>query len=156
MCCAVLGSLALLAKRRRRRHADCKPSMPTAKGDGGDNSIRAGLISYDEIEICKREDGSDWVLGSGSFGKVYKGLRRGIQDVAIKKLSCDGTDHWLKQLEKETAVLERVSYDRNIVQYYGACFQNQSSAMLVMEYMAVRFYYLPLWAVSCPSGRHQL
>ena len=33
--------------------------------------------------------------------------------------------------------MERVSFDRNIVQYYGACL-NQEVPLLVMEYMAVR------------------
>ena len=29
-------------------------------------------------------DGSDWVLGSGSFGTVLKGVRGDVQPVAIK------------------------------------------------------------------------
>ena len=33
--------------------------------------------------------------------------------------------------------MERVSFDRNIVQYYGACL-NEEVPLLVMEYMAVR------------------
>ena len=35
----------------------------------------------------KRPDGSDWELGSGGFGKVYKALRNGVQPVAVKMLS---------------------------------------------------------------------
>ena len=98
-----------------------------------------GEISPDEIEICKTRDGSDWVLGMGSFGVVYKGLRRGVQEVAVKKLHCSTEgDAWLRLLAKEVFVLKKVSYDRNIVQFYGACLQDQASAMLVMEYMAVR------------------
>lgn len=27
-------------------------------------------ISAEQITICKREDGSDWELGAGAFGKV--------------------------------------------------------------------------------------
>ena len=34
----------------------------------------------------KRSDGSDWELGSGNFGKVLKGMRGGVQPVAIKQL----------------------------------------------------------------------
>ena len=36
--------------------------------------------------IMKRSDGSDWELGSGNFGKVLKGMRGGVQPVAIKQL----------------------------------------------------------------------
>ena len=35
----------------------------------------------------KRPDGSEWELGSGGFGKVYKALRNGVQPVAVKVLS---------------------------------------------------------------------
>ncbi len=34
----------------------------------------------------KRSDGTDWELGSGNFGKVLKGMRGGVQPVAIKQL----------------------------------------------------------------------
>ena len=71
--------------------------------------------------------------------QVYKALRRGVQEVAVKKLSCDcDEDLWLRLLVKESDVLWRVSHDRNVVQFYGACLQSQASAMLVMEFMAVR------------------
>ena len=34
--------------------------------------------------------------------------------------------------------MEHVSFDRNIVQYYGVCMEGENAAMLVLEYMAVR------------------
>ena len=103
-----------------------------------DGSTR-GTLNPAEIEICKRPDGTEWLLGSGSFSRVYKGLRRGVQEVAVKKLVCTiDADAQLRLLRKEINVLEKVSFDRNIVQYYGACLQDQATAMLVMEYMSVR------------------
>jgi len=44
-------------------------------------------LYFAELEIAKRPDGSDWELGSGGFGKVYKALRHGVQPVAVKKLA---------------------------------------------------------------------
>ena len=42
-----------------------------ASGGSGDFAWDVeGRIDSADIEICKRLDGSDWVLGSGSFGKV--------------------------------------------------------------------------------------
>ena len=38
---------------------------------------------------------------------------------------------------QEIQLLRRISFDRNIVQFYGACLESQPP-MLVMEYMAVR------------------
>ena len=40
-------------------------------------------------------------------------------------------------LTQEIRLLERISHDRNIVQFYGACLQT-NPPMLVMEYMGVR------------------
>lgn len=39
----------------------------------------AAVIDEDSIAICRREDGSDFLLGQGSFGEVYKALRNGVQ-----------------------------------------------------------------------------
>jgi len=40
------------------------------------------------------------------------------------------------QMRREIAILRKVSYDRNIVQFYGAC--TAEPTMLCMEYMEVR------------------
>lgn len=50
----------------------------------------------------------------------------------------------MQELQREVAILRRVSADANIVQFYGAVFPDggvspRSPAMLVMEYMQVRF-----------------
>jgi hypothetical protein len=37
-----------------------------------------------ELEIAKRPDGSDWMIGSGAFGQVYKAFRNKVQPVAVK------------------------------------------------------------------------
>ena len=41
-------------------------------------------IRPDEIQVMKRADGSDWVLGSGGYGSVYKALMNGFDVVAVK------------------------------------------------------------------------
>lgn len=42
------------------------------------------IFTFQWAQVCKREDGTPWVLGRGSFGIVNKALRRGVQEVAIK------------------------------------------------------------------------
>ena len=44
------------------------------------------MTLHDLHRIMKRSDGTDWELGSGNFGKVLKGMRGGVQPVAIKQL----------------------------------------------------------------------
>lgn len=36
-------------------------------------------LSPSDIDICTRSDGSKWLLGEGRYGKVYKGVARGVQ-----------------------------------------------------------------------------
>ena len=42
----------------------------------------------------------------------------------------------LQLMRKEIDIMQRVSYDSNIVQFFGACTTTEP-AMLVMEYMRV-------------------
>ncbi len=56
----------------------------------------AGLLQLDvhtgsriertDLHICSK-DGVPWVLGSGAYGIVYKAIRNGVQEVAIKILA---------------------------------------------------------------------
>ncbi|KAK9786673.1 hypothetical protein WJX73_005253 [Symbiochloris irregularis] len=99
------------------------------------------LVEPEEITICKRPDGSNWELGSGAFGKVYKALRGGTTIVAVKVMgdTHEGqrTANFLmqrqEQFEREILLLKSCR-DRNIVQFLGACMQ-PDSLMLVTEYL---------------------
>ena len=41
------------------------------------------------------------------------------------------------------SILKGLNYDRNIVQFYGACIQEGIDPMLVVEYMEGEFFLLP-------------
>jgi hypothetical protein len=38
--------------------------------EGIDLEIQSWWVDASEIEFCRRPDGSDWLLGEGSYGKV--------------------------------------------------------------------------------------
>ena len=74
-CAAGLVMLSLLHRSRQRHKMLPAPLIPLEKNST--HSIRelsSAEIEPSEIVICKRPDGSDWLLGQGNFGKV--GLRR--------------------------------------------------------------------------------
>ena len=55
-------------------------------GSGGVRLSTSQDVDISELAMCLRDDGSPWILGRGSFGTVFKALRRGVQEVAIKKV----------------------------------------------------------------------
>ena len=67
--------------------------------------------------------------------QVYKGLRRGVHEVAVKQLGNLKDPQLIRQFRKEIAILGRVSFQPNIVNFYGACLRNPANIMLVMELM---------------------
>ena len=52
--------------------------------------------------------------------QVYRGLRGGVQDVAVKMLTYSD-DLELHQFCVEIKLLKSLSFDKNVVQFYGAC-----------------------------------
>ena len=66
---------------------------------------------------------------------MYKAHRLGAT-VAVKALKSEADASSLNQLYKESFILERVSHNPNVVQFYGTC--ECSPPMLCMEYMEVR------------------
>lgn len=47
--------------------------------EGIDLEIQSWFVDASEIEFCRRPDGSDWLLGEGSYGKVRgSGFRAGV------------------------------------------------------------------------------
>ncbi len=48
------------------------------------NEARGWELDPSDITICTLPDGSDWLLGKGGGGAVFRGLRCGVQDVAVK------------------------------------------------------------------------
>ncbi|KAI7845368.1 hypothetical protein COHA_001075 [Chlorella ohadii] len=90
-------------------------------------------LQPEEVEICKRPDGSFWQLGTGAFGTCYKGLYHGQQLVAVKVLHRVEERRRGEEFEREVALLKTLR-DRNIVQFIGACLEGPTP-MLVTEFM---------------------
>ncbi|KAK9831783.1 hypothetical protein WJX74_009158 [Apatococcus lobatus] len=98
------------------------------------NMDRAITIDPSEIELEKDANGNFVLLGVGTYGRVYKGLRHGTTEVAVKKLIADDSASILKSFRREINVLHQLSHDKHIVQFYGKCL-DQGNTMLVLEYM---------------------
>lgn len=89
-------------------------------------------IKYTDIQICKDSDGNEVVLGKGGYGKVLRGLRHGVQDIAIKVSRVENasmSDSILSEAE-----LMKDMQDKNVVHFYGVCIED-GNLMVVMELM---------------------
>ncbi|KAL6995428.1 non-specific serine,threonine protein kinase [Sarracenia purpurea var. burkii] len=101
------------------------------------------MVTYDELRIATGNFNQENLIGSGSFGSVYKGyLREGSSNddipIAVKVLNAGKTGYW-KSFLAECAALRNVKH-RNLVKLLTSCssidFKNVEFLALVYEFMS--------------------
>ena len=75
------------------------------------------------------------LLGRGSFGAVYKVIRkRDHKEYVIKKINLEGmTKEERLEAVKETQVMDSLKHE-NVVRYYQSFIDDDKSLNIVMEY----------------------
>ncbi|KAL3148068.1 hypothetical protein ABBQ38_014354 [Trebouxia sp. C0009 RCD-2024] len=108
-------------------------SATSASSLSSAQALPGWVMDAKDVEILQLASGKPYLLGVGSFGTVYKALRQGVQPVAVKQIT--QADEWqMTQFIKEINLMEKLSFDRNIVQFYGAVL-SAPAPMLVLEFM---------------------
>ncbi|XP_021766713.1 probable leucine-rich repeat receptor-like protein kinase At5g49770 isoform X1 [Chenopodium quinoa] len=92
----------------------------------------ARWFPYDELKKCTNTFSQRNEIGSGGYGKVYKGVLPDGQNVAIKRAQ-QGSMQGGHEFKTEIELLSRVHH-KNLVGLLGFCFE-QGEQMLVYEYM---------------------
>ncbi|KAK2965565.1 hypothetical protein RJ640_018731 [Escallonia rubra] len=106
---------------------------PSGKDSGGAPQLKgARWFSYDELKKCTNNFSESNEIGSGGYGKVYRGMVPSGQVVAIKKAQQGSTQGGL-EFKTEIELLSRVHH-KNLVGLVGFCFE-QGEQMLVYEFM---------------------
>ncbi|TYJ15785.1 hypothetical protein E1A91_A10G206700v1 [Gossypium mustelinum] len=115
-----------------------KKSEPMEEQDGDIFTILGfnGRILHDSIIEATEDFSSDYCIGSGGYGSVYKAALPTGQVVAVKKLHQSEDSiliNNLKAFESEIIALLELRH-RNIVQMYGFC-SHPKHSFLIYEFM---------------------
>ncbi|XP_040385560.1 L-type lectin-domain containing receptor kinase S.4-like [Oryza brachyantha] len=87
---------------------------------------------YSELKRATRGFRDRELLGSGGFGKVYRGVLPGEAEVAVKRVSHESRQG-LREFVAEIASIGRLRH-RNLVQLQGWC-RRRGDLLLVYDYM---------------------
>jgi hypothetical protein len=122
--------IAVVSKRRRAAYLINADMAPTS-------SRYDWEIDESQIEVCLLPGTQEeWLLGVGQYGRVHRALKDGIQSVAVKTLHVHAEAAAKTSFVQEIAMMQWLSRDPNIVQFYGACVR-ADNMMLVCELMEV-------------------
>ncbi|CAN6350640.1 unnamed protein product [Urochloa humidicola] len=138
---ALIGMvLFALRQKRRANEAVTGRTDPFAswgvsqKDNGGAPQLKgARNFSFTELRNCTSNFSDTHEIGSGGYGKVYKGTLVDGTRVAIKRAE-RGSMQGVVEFKNEIELLSRVHH-RNLVSLIGFCYE-QGEQMLVYEYVS--------------------
>ncbi|KAD3337830.1 hypothetical protein E3N88_33351 [Mikania micrantha] len=136
----LIGLLLYAVRQKKRAEKAIGLSRPFAswasngKDGGGAPQLKgARWFSYDELKKSTGSFSQANQIGSGGYGKVYRGTITGGQVVAIKRAQKTSMQGGL-EFKTEIELLSRVHH-KNLVGLVGFCFE-QGEQMLVYEFMS--------------------
>jgi serine/threonine protein kinase len=141
--CALLAVLLVLlgiyaVRQKKRAQREKLRNDPFASWNSGEESGEAPKLSgakafaYDELKMYTNSFKEINIIGSGGYGKVYRGMLPDKQLVAIKR-SKEGSMQGGLEFKTEIELLSRVHH-KNLVGLVGFCF-DKGERMLVYEYI---------------------
>ncbi|XP_061952619.1 L-type lectin-domain containing receptor kinase S.1-like [Populus nigra] len=89
-------------------------------------------FSYEELSQATNGFSKDQLLGSGGFGKVYRGILSNNSEIAVKCVNHD-SKQGLREFMAEISSMGRLQH-KNLVQMRGWC-RKSNELMLVYDYM---------------------
>ncbi|XP_030546551.1 leucine-rich repeat receptor protein kinase HPCA1-like [Rhodamnia argentea] len=107
--------------------------VPSGKDSGGAPQLKgARWFCYDELRKCTNNFSEKNEIGSGGYGKVYRGMLPNGQMIATKRAQQGSTQGGL-EFKTEIELLSRVHH-RNLVGLVGFCFE-RGEQMLIYEFV---------------------
>ncbi|PKU61554.1 putative leucine-rich repeat receptor-like protein kinase [Dendrobium catenatum] len=133
----VLAIYAIGQKKKAERAVEqSKPFaswISTTKDNGGAPQLKGTrLFSFEELKRSTKNFSEANEIGSGGYGKVYRGILSSGELVAVKRAK-QGSMQGALEFKTEIELLSRVHH-KNLVGLVGFCFE-QEEQMLVYEYI---------------------
>ncbi|KAL8554992.1 hypothetical protein ACS0TY_002976 [Phlomoides rotata] len=130
---AVAGAYTFHQKRRAAKKSNPFASWDPNSDSGGVPQLKeVKSFSFEEIKKCTNNFSETNGVGSGGYGKVYRGTLPDGQVVAIKRAQL-GSMQGRLEFKTEIELLSRVHH-KNVVSLVGFCF-DKGEQMLVYEYI---------------------
>ncbi|XP_051146889.1 leucine-rich repeat receptor protein kinase HPCA1-like isoform X2 [Andrographis paniculata] len=130
------GIYALRQKRKAKRAIEKSnpfASWDPAKESGAVPQLQgAKWLSFEDLRKSTNNFSESNCIGSGGYGKVYKGTVVPAQAVAIKRAQ-QGSMQGALEFKTEIELLSRIHH-KNVVSLVGFCYE-QGEQMLVYEYI---------------------
>ncbi|KAK3031341.1 hypothetical protein RJ639_035247 [Escallonia herrerae] len=126
-------------RQKRKAERAIKDNSPFAswdpdKGNGSIPQLKgARCFSFEELQKCTNNFSEVNSIGSGGYGKVYKGALATGQLVAIKRAQ-QGSLQGAIEFKAEIELLSRIHH-KNVVSLAGFCY-GQGEQILVYEYIS--------------------
>ncbi|KAK9705096.1 hypothetical protein RND81_07G033600 [Saponaria officinalis] len=132
-----VGIYAVHQKTRAERAIGLSRPFVSWGSSGKDSGVAPQLkgarwFPYEELKKCTNSFSERNEIGSGGYGKVYRGVLTDGQQVAIKRAQ-QGSRQGGMEFKTEIEMLSRVHH-KNLVGLLGFCFE-QGEQMLVYEFM---------------------
>lgn len=95
-------------------------------------NIEFPFVNFESIVAATNNFSDSNLIGRGGFGKVYKGMLEGGNEVAIKRLG-EGSRQGIEEFKNEIVLFAKLQH-RNLVRLLGCCI-HRDERLLIYEYL---------------------
>ncbi|KAM3390163.1 hypothetical protein ACQJBY_012004 [Aegilops geniculata] len=138
-CVLVLACIALVSickykgtRQKKEIHKGLMLGYLSLSSEMDGEHVEFPFVSFEDIAAATDNFSEFNQIGSGGFGKVYKGTLQGDKEVAIKRLS-KGSAQGIEEFKNEIILIVKLQH-RNLVRLLGCCICGDER-LLIYEYL---------------------
>ncbi|KAF7011394.1 hypothetical protein CFC21_025707 [Triticum aestivum] len=134
LACIALGICKYKASKQKKKeiHNGPMPGYLSSSNEVGGKHVDFPFVSFEDIATATDNFSDSKQIGSGGFGKVYKGILQGNTEVAIKRLS-KGSGQGMEEFKNEIILIAKLQH-KNLVRLLGCCIHGDER-LLIYEYL---------------------